>query len=88
LGETQPRIDLLPVWREVSIYSAREKAALAWTEAGTVLAPEFVPDAVFDEVRALFSDQELADLTLAVAQINAWNRMSVSLRAVPASLAS
>src|SRR5690349_5549767 len=47
-GETQSRIDLLPAWREVSVYTPREKAALAWTEAGTVLAPDFVPDSVFE----------------------------------------
>lgn len=88
LGETQVRIDLLPAWREVSIYTAREKAALAWTEAGTILAPDFVPDGVFEEVRREFNDQELADLTLSIAQINAWNRLSVAFRAVPASLAA
>jgi AhpD family alkylhydroperoxidase len=87
-GETQLRIDLLPAWREVSIYTAREKAALAWTEAGTILAPEFMPDSLFAEVRKEFSEQELADLTLQVAQINSWNRLSVAMRAVPASLAT
>ena len=86
-GETQLRIDLLPAWREVSIYTAREKAALAWTEAGTILAPEFMPDSLYEEVRKEFSEQELADLTLQVAQINSWNRLSVAMRAVPASLA-
>lgn len=85
-GETQLRIDLLPAWREVSVYTPRERAALAWTEAGTVLAPDFVPDSVFEEVRKEFDEQELADLTLCVAQINSWNRLNVAIRTVPASL--
>lgn len=82
-GETEQRIYSLSVWREAPFYSDRERAAMEWTEALTLLAETHVPDAVFEAVRPHFSDKELADLTLAVVLINGWNRFGVSFRDVP-----
>jgi AhpD family alkylhydroperoxidase len=84
-GEHERRLYLLDAWRESPGYSDRERAALAWTEAVTQLSDGHVSDDVFAAVRPHFSDKELADLTLAIAAINAWNRMSISFRAVPGS---
>jgi AhpD family alkylhydroperoxidase len=82
-GETEQRIYSLDAWRECPYYTDRERAALAWTEAVTLVASGHVPDAVYEEVRPQFSEKELADLTLAVAAINAWNRLAIAGRAVP-----
>ena len=82
-GESEQRLYLLAAWRECPFYSARERAALAWTEAVTLVADGKVPDAVYDEVRQFFSDDELLALTMAVATINAVNRFNVALRTVP-----
>ena len=82
-GETEQRIYLLSAWRESPLYTDRERAALAWTEAVTLITNGHVPDEVFALVRGQFTDQELADLTWAVAAINAWNRVAISFRAVP-----
>jgi AhpD family alkylhydroperoxidase len=79
-GETEQRLYLLSAWRETALYSARERAALAWTEALTCLTDGFVPDAVYDEVSNEFTEQELVALTLAVAAINSWNRFNVAFR--------
>lgn len=68
-------------WRETPFYSDRERAALAWTEALTLISETHAPDDLYAEVRAQFSEQETADLTLAIATINAWNRMSIGTRA-------
>jgi AhpD family alkylhydroperoxidase len=81
LGESEARLYLLPAWRESSMYTARERAALAWTEAVTAVTDGGVSDVVYDEVRAVFSEKELADLTVAAAIINAWNRIAVASRA-------
>jgi AhpD family alkylhydroperoxidase len=83
IGESDQRLYSLDAWRETDFYSAREKAALAWTEAVTKLTEGHVPDKIFEEVRAQFSEKEIADLTVAVAAINAWNRISVATRTVP-----
>jgi len=83
LGETEQRLYALDAWRECPWYSERERAALAWTEAVTLIAGDRAPDAVYDQVRPRFSEQELADLTLAVATINAWNRLSIAARTEP-----
>lgn len=80
-GESEARLYLLPAWRESAMFTARERAALAWTEAVTAVADGHVSDAVYDEVRPHFSEKELADLTIAVAMINAWNRIAVASRA-------
>jgi AhpD family alkylhydroperoxidase len=81
-GETEQRIYALDAWRETPFFNDRERAALAWTEAVTTLNGH-VPDALYEEARGQFSEQELIDLTWAVAAINAWNRMAISFRAVP-----
>jgi len=83
IGEDELRLYSLDAWQECPCYSDRERAALAWTEAVTRIAGERVPDAVYEHVRPLFSEKELADLTLAVAAINAWNRLSIAARLVP-----
>ena len=82
-GETEQRLYLLDAWREAPFYTDRERAALAWTEAVTKVTDGHVPDAVFEEVREQFNDKEPADLTMAIAAINAWNRMAISFRALP-----
>jgi AhpD family alkylhydroperoxidase len=83
LGESEQRLYSLAAWRESPYYSERERAALAWTEAVTEVGNGRVSDDVFDEVRRHFDDRELANLTLAVATINAWNRLSIAARLVP-----
>ena len=79
-GEEEQRLYMLNAWRESSLYSERERAALAWAEAVTLVASEQVPDALFEQARQHFSDKELADLTLAVIAINGWNRFNVAFR--------
>jgi AhpD family alkylhydroperoxidase len=83
LGEREQRLYSLDAWRECPWYSDREQAALAWTEAVTLVASGQVPDAVYEQARAHLSEKELADLTLAVATINAWNRLSIAARLTP-----
>jgi AhpD family alkylhydroperoxidase len=83
IGEGEQRLYSLDAWRECPYYTDRERAALAWTEAVTLVADGHVPDAVYDQVRPHFSEKELSDLTLAVAAINAWNRLSIAARIVP-----
>ena len=80
-GEDEQRLYLLSVWNDTTFYSTRERAALAWTEAVTQLGPQGVPDAVFDQAAAQFTQRELADLSLAVVAINGWNRLCVAFRA-------
>ena len=82
-GETEQRIYLLDAWRESPLYSERERAALAWTDAVTLVSATHVPDEVFEQARRHFSDEELVNLTLAVATINSWNRINVSFRTMP-----
>ena len=80
LGESEQRLYMLGAWRECALYTERERAALAWAEAVTRVAEDQVPDAVHEAVRPHFSEGELCDLTLAVAAINAWNRLSIAAR--------
>jgi AhpD family alkylhydroperoxidase len=83
-GETWQRINSLSTWREVGFYSGRERAALAWAETLTRLAGEHGNhDAAFDALKAEFSEQEIVDLSWAIANINAWNRMAVGMRQPP-----
>ena len=82
-GETEQRLYELDAWRETSFYTERERAALAWTEAVTLVSQGHVPDEIYQIVRKHFSEKEIVDLTLAVAEINSWNRIAISLRAVP-----
>lgn len=83
-GEDERRLHSVAVWRDAPFFTERERAALAWTDAVTLVAETHVPDDVFAEARRQFDDKELADLTLAVATINAWNRMAVGFRQSPA----
>jgi AhpD family alkylhydroperoxidase len=82
-GETEQRLYALNAWRETPFFTDRERAALAWTEAVTLITEGHVPDAVYEEVRQRFSEEELTNLTLAVVAINGWNRLSIAFRAVP-----
>src|SRR5439155_6715498 len=82
-GETEQRLYGLNAWAETPFFSDRERAALAWTEAVTNVSQTHVPDEVFEEVKKHFSEKEIVDLTLALAMINLWNRISISLPAVP-----
>ncbi len=82
-GESEERLYLLDAWREAPFYSDRERAALAWTEAVTLIAETHVPDEVYEQARQHFTDDELAKLTLAVVAINGWNRFSIAFRAIP-----
>ncbi len=79
-GETEQRLYLLNAWREAPFYSARERAALAWTEALTLVAESRVPDEVYEEARRHFSEEELVNLSLAVVAINGWNRLAIGFR--------
>ena len=82
-GETEQRLYELDAWRETPFYTDRERAALAWTEAVTLVSQTHVPDSVYEEVRKFFNEKEIVDLTLVVTTINAWNRLAIALRAVP-----
>jgi AhpD family alkylhydroperoxidase len=83
LGETEQRLYELDAWRETPFYTDKERAALAWTEAVTLVSETHVPDSVYEEVRKYFNEKEIVDLTLVVTTINAWNRLAIALRAVP-----
>jgi len=83
-GETDDRLHLLNAWREAPAYTERERAALAWTEALTLIADGHAPDDVFETARAQFSEKELALLTSEIVAINAWNRIAIAYRFAPA----
>jgi AhpD family alkylhydroperoxidase len=83
LGESDERLYMLSAWHESDRYSHRERAALAWTEVLTNVSATHADDASFEAVRAHFDDRELADLTYAIATINAWNRLAVGFRSPP-----
>jgi AhpD family alkylhydroperoxidase len=83
-GETDRRLAAVVVWRETPFFTDRERAALEWTEAVTLVSREHVPDAVWDAVKPHFSDAEIVDLTLLVSAINSWNRLAISFRKMPA----
>src|SRR5262245_47796944 len=82
-GETEQRLYGLEAWRETPYYSARERAALEWTETLTLVSATHVPDEVYERVRQQFSEDQLAHLSLAVVAINGWNRLNVAARTVP-----
>ena len=82
-GEREQRVYGLVAWKETPYYNERERAALLWTDAVTHIAQTHVPDEVYEQVSAQFSEQELIDLTLAVIAINSWNRLAISMRVVP-----
>jgi len=83
IGDNEQRLYSLDAWRECPFYTERERAALEWTEAVTLVTNGHVPDAVYERVRTLFNEKELSDLTLAVVTINAWNRLSIAARTLP-----
>jgi len=80
-GESEERIHLLPAWRESSYYTPRERAALAWTEALTLVAETQAPDSVYEELCRHFSEEEIVKLTCLIGTINVWNRFAVGFRA-------
>ena len=82
-GETEQRLYELNAWRETPFYSERERAALEWTEALTLISQTHAPDDVFERVSAHFSEKDIVDLTYAIANINTWNRLAIAVRAVP-----
>lgn len=82
-GVSEDQLHLLAAWRDAPIYSPKERAALAWSEALTHLAEGDVSDAVYAEMRKHFSEREVADLSFAVAEINAWNRLMICTRTPP-----
>jgi AhpD family alkylhydroperoxidase len=83
-GEDERRLATLSAWRETPFFSARERAALAWTEAVTLVSATHVPDEVWESVQPEFTPEELTDLTLLVVAINGWNRFSIAFRKTPA----
>jgi len=82
LGESEQRLYAVTVWREAPFFSERERAALAWTEAVTLISETGVPDDVYQLARSQFGEKELVDLTMAIIAINGWNRLAVGFRAV------
>lgn len=79
-GESEQRLYVLDAWREAPFYTPRERAALAWTEALTMIADGGVPDSVYAEARAQFSEEEIVRLSMAVIVINGWNRLAIAFR--------
>lgn len=82
-GESEQRLYALTAWRETPFYTQRERAALAWTEALTLIAENEVPDELYENVSAHFSEEERVALTMAIIAINGWNRLAISFRTVP-----
>jgi len=82
-GESEQRLFLLDAWREAPFYTDRERAALAWTEAVTLVSETHIPDDAYEEARRHFSEEELVNLTWAVVTINGWNRIAIAFRAQP-----
>lgn len=80
-GETEQRLHVLAAWREAPFYTPRERAALAWAEAVTLVSQNDLPDALYDEVRAQFDEKAMVDLTYAIIAINSWNRLAIGFRA-------
>jgi AhpD family alkylhydroperoxidase len=84
-GEQELRLYHVPIWRESTLFSEKERAALEWTEAVTRISPDGVSDEVYDRLRAQFSETQISELTFAVGVINLWNRLNISLQTVPGS---
>jgi AhpD family alkylhydroperoxidase len=84
-GETEQRLYALSAWRETPFYTPRERAALEWTEALTLISENDVPDELYARVREHFSEEELVNLTMAIITINGWNRLAIPFRSVPGS---
>ena len=88
LGETEQRLYLLNAWRDAPFYSERERAALEWTEAVTLISGSHISDETYERVTKQFNPEELANLTLAIVAINGWNRLSIPFNVVPGSYKS
>ena len=84
-GEQELRIYHIPIWRESTLFSDAEKAALEWTEAVTKLSDDGISDEVYERVRAQFSETQISELTFAIGLINVWNRLNISFRSIPGS---
>ena len=84
-GETEQRLYALSAWRETPFYTDRERAALEWTEALTLISQNDVPDSLYGHVHKFFDEQEMVALTMAIVAINGWNRLAISFRTVPGS---
>lgn len=82
-GETEQRLYGLSAWRETPFYTERERAALAWTEALTLISESHAPDDVYEEARRYFSETELVNLSVSIVTINGWNRLAIGFRSVP-----
>jgi len=82
-GEKQERIDILPAWREVPYFTERERAALGWAEALTLIAQHTVSDDLYDQVASQFNATEMANLTAAIIEINSWNRIVAGFHFIP-----
>ena len=82
-GETEQRLYTLSAWRETPFFSNRERAALAWTEAITLINSSNAPDDIYEEARKEFTEEELVNLTIAIVAINGWNRLAIGFRSVP-----
>ena len=82
-GDSEQRVHNVVVWEESPFYTERERAAFAWAESVTLVSQTHVPDAIYEETRTYFSEKEISDLTLAIATMNAWNRMAISFRKLP-----
>jgi AhpD family alkylhydroperoxidase len=84
-GESERRLATVSAWRETPFFTERERAALAWTESLTNIAQTHAPDADYEALAAQFNAKEMADLTLAIVTINAWNRFAIGFRKMPAA---
>lgn len=84
-GETEQRLYALSAWRETPFYSERERAALAWTEAVTLIAQNEIPDQLYEATRQHFNEKDIMALTMAIIAINGWNRLAISFRKTPGS---
>ena len=82
-GETEQRLYALSAWEETPFFSDRERAALAWTEAITVIKDQHAPDHIYERVRQHFSEEEIVNLTMAIIAINGWNRLAIGFRSIP-----
>lgn len=84
-GDTERRLYALPAWRDTPFFTPRERAALAWTEAVTLVAQTHIPDDDYELLSGEFTEQEMVDLTLAIAAVNCWNRLAIGFRKAPAA---
>jgi AhpD family alkylhydroperoxidase len=81
-GEAEQRLYLLDAWRESPLYSERERAALAWTEALTLVAKTHAPDSVYEVLKEQFTEEEIVKLSMLIVTINGWNRLAVGFRSI------